>query len=229
MSHSSARALIELHHYSHSWPSALRCYGLYQGPFCIGAVVLGYPMNEAVLRTPFPDLEPGAEAAEIARVLLLPGAAFNAASWTLRRVFELEHRRGTRGLVSFADPVQRTAIDGTIVLPGHTGITYQALGGVYAGRSTARTLKLLPDATALPARSIQKVRAQERGWQSVVRRLVRAGFPAPADGDLRGWITRVQSQLRPLAHPGNHRYLFALDGRVRLPESLPYPTTAEAA
>jgi hypothetical protein len=31
-----------------SLPSALRCYGLYKGPFCIGAVVIGYPMNDAM-------------------------------------------------------------------------------------------------------------------------------------------------------------------------------------
>jgi len=34
-------------------PSALRCYGLYRGPFCIGAVVIGYPINDATLVAQF--------------------------------------------------------------------------------------------------------------------------------------------------------------------------------
>lgn len=38
-------------------------------------------------------------------------------------------------------------------MPGHVGVVYQALGAVYTGRGTARTLWLLPDGTSVIARS----------------------------------------------------------------------------
>ena len=160
-----ARAIVEAHHYSRSLPSALRCYGLYWGPFCIGAVVIGYPMNDATLTGPWPDLVPGQESAEISRVVLLPGAAFNAASWTLSRRFELERKHGTLALLAFSNPVRRTTVDGRIVLPGHVGVTYVALGFTYASRSRPKTLLLLPDGRAIVDRTLQKISAQERGWK----------------------------------------------------------------
>ena len=212
-----ARAIVEAHHYSRSLPSALRCYGLYRGPFCIGAVVIGYPMNDATLTGPWPDLVPGQESAEISRVVLLPGAAFNAASWTLSRVFELERKRGTLALLAFSDPVRRTTVDGRIVLPGHVGVTYVAHGFTYASRSRPRTLLLLPDGRAIVDRTLQKISAQERGWKGALRRLLAAGLPAPTTSDLASWTRTARSLLRPLKHGGNHRYLLALDPIVGLP------------
>jgi hypothetical protein len=213
-----ARQLIESHHYSHSLPSVLRRYALYNGPFVVAVVAITYPMNDATLTNWYPDLEPGDESADIGRVVGLPGAAFNAMSWMLRRVFELERRRGTLGLVAFADPVRRTTLDGRIVMPGHTGITYTALGSVYAGRSRARTRLLFPDATEMPERDIQKIRAHESGWQGAVERCVAHGLPAPGESreERNHWAQRVKRLLRPLKHGGNHRHLFLLDPIVGL-------------
>jgi hypothetical protein len=180
-------------------------------------VVIGYPMNDATLTGPWPDLEPGDESAEISRVVLLPGAPFNAASWTLRRVFELERSRGTLALLAFSDPVRRTTLDGQVILPGHVGITYRALCFTYAHRSRPRTLLLLPDGRAIVDRTLQKIVAQERGWRGALRRLVGAGLPAPTTAHHAAWARSIRSLLRPLKHRGNHRYLLALDPIVGLP------------
>jgi hypothetical protein len=223
----AARQLIERHHYSHSFPSRLRSYALYHGPFVVGAVVLSGPMNTLTLTNPFPELEPFDESAELGRVLLLPGAAFNAASWFLSRVFELERRRGTLGLVAFSDPLERLTLSGEVVTPGHTGITYQALSAAWDGRSDARKLLLFPDATSIPARSFQKVVGYEKGADGVIKRLASAGLPRPPKtGDRSAWARAVRTSklLRPIDHPGNHRYLFLLDPIIGLQRPPgPYP------
>jgi hypothetical protein len=46
-----------------------------------------------------------------------------------------------------ADPVPRRTASGVLVTPGHVGTIYAATNAVYAGRATARTVKLLPDGT----------------------------------------------------------------------------------
>jgi hypothetical protein len=51
--------------------------------------------------------------------------------------------------VVFSDPVERRRADGTVIMPGHVGVIYQASNAVYTGRGTARTLALLPDLTNL--------------------------------------------------------------------------------
>ena len=59
--------------------------------------------------------------------------------------------------------------------------------GVYLGRSTPRTLHLLPDGSTFSARAAQKIRRGERGWRYAVEQLVSAGAPAPT-GDLGSWL-----------------------------------------
>jgi site-specific recombinase XerC len=63
-------------------PSALRCYGPYRGPFCIGAVVIGYPMNDATLVAQFgrqsvTALTPPVAAAFVAAQEHLAAGTFN--------------------------------------------------------------------------------------------------------------------------------------------------------
>lgn len=131
------------------------------------------------------------------------------------------------GVVSFSDPVARRRADGTSVFAGHIGTIYQAHNGRYLGRSTARTLHILPDGTVFSARSAQKIRARERGWRysaSVLERLGAdvLGPQEDAGAWLRLWLPRLTRTLR---HPGNHRYAWALSRRIRrhLPESQTYP------
>jgi hypothetical protein len=83
----------------------------------------------------------------------------------------------------------------------------------------------------LHGRSIAKVRAMHRGWRYVVERLGEHGA-APLEGDPSDWLATWLPRLtRPLRHPGNHKYMWALNRRDRrhLPPSLPYPKMRIAA
>jgi hypothetical protein len=121
-------------------------------------------------------------------------------------------------VVSFADPVLRRAADGRVVCPGHVGTIYQAKSATYLGRSTARTIHLLPDGTTLTARALQKVRRQEQGHSYVEKRLVAFGATVPRAGvDHRAWLEEAlhAAGVRRLRHPGTHRYAFPIGPTTR--------------
>lgn len=128
-------------------------------------------------------------------------------------------------------PVPRTSSDGITVFPGHIGTIYRAHNGHYIGRATPRLHRLLPDGRVVDPRALQRVRKGECGWMTVVRLLGEFGAPmlartAPLDERLdylKEWLPRL---TRPLRHPGNLRYVWALNRRVSLPPPLPYPLAA---
>lgn len=221
-----ARAFVERHHYSASYPAARERLGLYRGAALVGVAVFSHPAQDRVLDS-LPCAR--AEAAELGRLVLLDDVPGNGESWFIARCFVELRRRGYAGIVSFADPVPRSTVAGGIVFPGHVGTIYQASNAVYAGRASPRTLRLLPGGQVLSARAISKIRAHERGWRYAVEQLVAAGAAPPVDASpagLRAWLAgEVARVTRPLRHRGNHRYLFGLTPacRRRLPPSLPYP------
>lgn len=109
--------------------------------------------------------------------------------------------------------------------PGHVGQIYQAQNGVYLGRSTPRTLHLLPDGSTFSARAAQKIRRGERGWRYAVEQLVSAGAPVPT-GELGSWLKTAIAALARVRHPGNHRYAWAFgrsEGRSLAARNTPYP------
>jgi hypothetical protein len=127
--------------------------------------------------------------------------------------------------------VPRRTADGSTVLPGHVGTIYQASNATYTGRGTARTLLLAPDATVLNARSLQKVRQQERGHESVERKLIGYGARAPRVGeDMTAWLRIALGDIgvRRIRHRGAHRYVFRLgrNARKRSRISLGLPTNS---
>jgi hypothetical protein len=219
----TARAFVEAHHYAKSYPAARRRFGLYtRRGALVGVAVYSVPMHPAVLR-PWR----GDDATELGRLVLLDAVPGNAESWFVRRTFDVLAAEGFAGVVSYSDPVRRVALDGRVVLPGHVGTVYQALGAVYTGRGRSQTLRLLPDGSALSGRAVAKIRGGERGWRYAVEQLVAAGARAPAEGeDLRGWLAQaLPTVARARKHPGNHRYLFGLTGAGKraLPVGQPYP------
>jgi hypothetical protein len=152
-------------------------------------------------------------------------------SWFLARVFRLGAHEGIRRVVSFSDPVARRDAAGHLTFPGHVGVIYQALAARYAGRSTPRTLFLLPDGRVLNERAFAKLRALDAGHGYVEELLRSFGAPPRYGADPTTWVPTAlcAAGVRTLRHPGNHRYLFRLgDRRVKrsirmgLP-SLPYP------
>lgn len=225
----TARRFVEQHHYSGSYPAARERVGLYERGDLVGVAVFSHPTNDKVLTGTFAQLD-RLQAVELGRLVLLDQVAANAESYFVARCFDVLRGAGYRGVVSFSDPIARTTAAGDVVMPGHVGTVYQALNARYLGRGTARTLRLLPDGTAFSARSMQKIRAGESGWIGTVSDLVNRfgadALPANADRDARvDWLARVLAGItRPLRHPGNHKYAWALDRRVQLPASvMSYP------
>jgi hypothetical protein len=135
--------------------------------------------------------------------------------------------------VSFSDPLQRRTIAGEVVHMGHVGTIYQAHNGIYLGRATARTLRLLPDGRVFSDRAAQKIRKGERGWKYAAAQLEAFGADSVPidDPEARAhWLTSSVSALTTkLRHRGNHKYAWPLDIAIRreLPSSLPYPKTLD--
>jgi len=211
-----AKAFVTAMHYSRSYPAAILRYGLHDlhaGGALAGVAVLSLPMAK-VLTAVFPALEPCAESLELGRFVLAHHVPANGESWMLAEVRRQAAAQGIRGLVSFSDPVPRRTTAGQVTMPGHVGFIYQASNAAYLGRSTPRTLILLPDGTTLNARAAQKIRTGERGWRYAADRL--ATFPGarpPAPGQAgAGWLAETLNAIGAtrIRHPGCHRYAFTL-------------------
>ncbi|MFJ1742465.1 hypothetical protein ACIOG4_27800 [Streptomyces microflavus] len=234
LAETAARAYIQANHYLSGWPSTVHRYGLVDlkpagtevghelgGGLLVGVVVLGVPMNRRALTNVFPSLEPYSEALEMSRVCLSPSVASNGESFAVAAAHRLAAGHGVRGVVTYADPVARlrTLPDGrTAGSPhGHLGVIYQALSATYTGRSTARTVTVLPDGQVLPARSIAKFVAGDRGADGFERRIRALGAPErPPGTDRRTWLRAALEQIgaRSSRHPGTHRYALRV-GRTR--------------
>lgn len=231
----AARAFVEAHHYSGSYPAAALRVGLYRaqaGPAPTGAQLVGV----AVFSVPCqPRAIPrwcGVEAregVELGRLVLLDDVPANGETWFLARAFNLLRaaRPHCRAVLSYSDPVPRRAADGRLVLPGHVGTVYQALGATYHGRSSARTLLLDADGRPVSGRALSKLRGGEVGREYARRALLAAGAPAQEPGEEIGaYLLRAVAHLRPLRHGGNHAYTWRLDRR-RAPNPDRYPKRAD--
>ena len=228
-----ARRFCSRHHYSGSFPAAKLSIGMYEGDELVGVAVLGIPVQCRVLTIPFPDLQPYAESVELSRFVLLDRVPANAESWLLARLFgHLRAATPIRGVVAFSDPQPRY-VGEHMVMPGHWGTIYQAKGSVYLGRSRARWLTMLPDATVLNDRALSKLATGDRGWRYVVNRLVALGAAPPTGSGPppQSWTVAALAEVSAarVRHGGNLRYAFPLGRRVRvgLPAQ-PYPKRGDA-
>jgi hypothetical protein len=217
-----AKAFVEQHHYSQSYPAARFRFGLYHHDQLVGVAIFSHPCNDSVLTKVFPW--PAVMATELGRFVLLDRVPADGESFFLGRCFHLLRHEELVGVVAFSDPVPRRTIEGGVVHPGHIGTIYQALNGSYLGRGTPRTLRLLPDGSVLSERAIQKIRRHERGFAYACAILERWGatpFSGDAESWLREWLPRL---TRTLHHPGNHKYAWGLHKTAikMLPKSLPY-------
>jgi hypothetical protein len=216
------KAFIETHHYSGSYVSALRRYGLYDitgpAPGLVGVAVLSYPTNDAVLLKPFPGLAKGDESAELGRLVLLDEVPANAESHFMAEVFRLAADVGYRGIVSFSDPNPRHDDDGRLTMPGHLGIVYQALNARYTGDTGRRTVHVLPDGTVLSTRAVQKIRDQDQGHRYAEEILISYGARPMRAGEIpRLWLQQalIDAKVRNVREDGKHRYLFAIGNRTQ--------------
>jgi hypothetical protein len=239
----AAKSFVITHHYSRSYPASKMQLGLYdvtgRARRLVGVAVFGVPVNTAVLTKPFPDLRPFTESVECSRFVLLDECPSNSESWFLARCHTALLNEGVRGVVSFADPVPRRTASGVLVMPGHVGTIYAATNAVYAGRATARTVKILPDGTVFNDRTAQKIRRREQGYRYAQEQLLALGAAPPRPGtESAVWLREALAEVgtRNIRHRGAHRWLFRL-GRTRrdreevllgLPVQQPFPTRPDA-
>lgn len=219
-----ASCFVGRHHYAASFPSNVFRFGLFWRDRLVGAAVFGNPAGPAVFARVF---EPTAakDALELNRLVLLDAVPGNGESFFVARCFAALRREGVSGALAFSDPTERKDATGNRIKRGHIGWVYQATNATYLGRSKARTLRLLPDGTVYSERAISKVRSGDSRWRSAAAPLVRHGAPKPPFGSLKEWLAEWLPRLtRPLPHPGNFKYAWALHRAVRLVgERLPYP------
>lgn len=216
-----AKQFITTHHYSRSYPSCRRRYGLFDraapflaSPALVGVAVFSTPMSEHVLTNVFPgDFR---ESVELGRFVLLDSVPANGETAFLARCFELLRRESFIGVVAFSDDTPRTTATGETVFPGHIGTIYQASNATYLGRGARRTLRMFPDGTIFSPRAISKIRNNERGQRYVADILSKhAGVDAGSHKDLAQLLETWLPQItRPLVHPGNHKYAFTLNRQV---------------
>jgi hypothetical protein len=210
-----AKPFIESVHYAGTFPASLRNYGMFEADTgrLVGVAVLSVPAQRSVLTSVFPGLEPYTESADLGRFCLLPEVPANGESWMIGEVRRLAAEAGFRGAVMFADPVERCLTDGTVFKPGHWGTIYQASNALYLGRSTPRTLTMLPDATVLSDRAAQKIRAQDRGHEYAEKQLIALGArPVRAGENPTTWLADQLEDIGAVKfrHHGNLRYACAL-------------------
>ncbi|HEX4334645.1 MAG TPA: hypothetical protein VH062_01960 [Polyangiaceae bacterium] len=223
-----ARAFVERHHYSGSYPAALRRFGLYRGAELVGVAVLSQPASQAALDAALPFADDGR--AELGRFVLLDEVPANGESWFLARCFELARREGFVAIVAHSDPEPRRAA-GAVVFVGHIGTIYQATNATYVGRTARRTRRMFADGTVLSDAALSKLRSRRKGWRYATELLMAHGAPPPArelmpGADWRAWVREaVDATTTAFRHGGNHRYVWALDRRLRraLPASMAYP------
>jgi len=204
-----ARAFVQKHHYSGSYPAARKRFGLYRHDTMVGVAVFSMPCRADVLTNQF-----GGHAndhLELGRFVLLDDVPANGETWFLGRCFAAL-RGEFRGILAFSDPVSRETSDGRLVKPGHIGTIYQAHNAAYDGRATARTLRVLPDGTVFSDRAASKIRKGDRGWRYAAAQLEAFGADHPESNAawLNYWLMKLTRRVR---HPGNHRYTWRLDQR----------------
>lgn len=221
----TAKTFVCRHHYSGTYPAARVRVGLYERAELVGVAVFSHPSNSLALR-PLPTT---LESAELGRFVLLDRVAGNGETWFLARCFELLRSAGLVGVVSFSDPFPRATASGAVVFGGHVGTIYQAHNATYLGRARSDTMRLLPDGRTLHNRSLAKLRGRDRGWRYVLDQLLGYGAAAPSsdiDAWLAEWLPRLTRRVR---HPGNHKYVWSFDRRLRrrLPASRPYPKSVD--
>jgi hypothetical protein len=202
-----AKAFVQAWHYSHSYPADRLRFGLYRGLDLVGVAAFGIPVSRWTLPNAFPTLEPMRQSLELSRFILTDDVPANGETWFLARAFEGLREAGVRGVVSHSDPCPRRRQDGSVLYPGHIGTIYQAANAIYAGRTRAREIQLLPDATVANERSLQKARSGERNAAIAIRQLEAHG--AIFEGDVDAAL--AQAGAETMWHTGQHRYLFPLD------------------
>lgn len=208
-----AKAFTLAHHYAGSFPAARCSVGLFvkRSAFAretlSGVAVFSVGMNPASVPAWFPGTDP-ARGVELGRFCLLDECAANAETWFQARALRWASQLlpNLDVVLSYCDPVARTALDGSTVFPGHLGTIYSAGNARRLGRATPRTLKLLPDGRVASERALSKLRTDDQGAAYALAQLVQAGAPRRSPGESgAAYLARLDAAgfFRRLRHQGN--------------------------
>ena len=224
-----ARAFVQRHHYSGTFPAARCSVGLWRkrgelwAAELVGVAVFSVPCNNKVIAAYAPDAAPS-DGVELGRLVLLDEVEANGESWFVSRAWRIAQQLlGVKILLSYSDPLPRIKDSGEVVMPGHVGQVYQATNALYLGRATPRILLMTPDAEVISGRALSKIRQGERGKEYAEAQLARSSGCARRPGESsEAYVERATALLRRVKHPGNHVYLWAPRG-TRTVDPLPYP------
>lgn len=207
-----AKAFVQQHHYSGSYPAAVFRLGLFRMRELVGVCVFGVPAQKASIPKWCGISED--KGVVLSRFVLVDDVPANGETWFLARAFEAltVGRPQAQAVLSYSDPVPRSTFDGITVMPGHVGTIYQAFNGSYHGRSKKETQWFGPDGQLFDRRSFSKIRNGEVGAAAAYERLLRMGasFKEPHE-TWAAYILRVKEEtFRRVRHPGNHVYTWPL-------------------
>ncbi len=217
------REFIDAHHYLQTTPPARFRFCLYKGQELVGVAVFAHPTNDRSITGAFGCA--AIEGVELSRLVLLDEVPGNGESYFVGHCLRQLKRLGLAGVVTFSDPLPRKTASGAVVKVGHVGTVYQSLNARFIGRSCPRSLRLLPDGSALSDRTIQKLRSGEPGTRAIRQALASVGLALP-EGPVGEELTALLDKYtRSVRHPGNFKYLWCLSraAEQHLPSSLPYP------
>lgn len=218
------RAFIARNHYSGGNAQVTRAFELRGAQ---GRLVGGATFGN-VARTWVPPYGPASAWLCLNRFVLEDAVPMNGETLYLGECFAQLGKEGFLGVVSFSDPVPRSRRSGRVVFAGHYGAIYIAHNGVYTGRSKSETKLLLPNGNLYESRAANKIKAGDQGHDYATEILRRAGARAMRKGeDPATWLAQAKAAVcRPFLHPGNFRYIWGLNKRVKkhLPaQTEPYP------
>ncbi|WP_063044974.1 Mom family adenine methylcarbamoylation protein [Nocardia pseudovaccinii] len=204
ISYQTAKHFVCQHHYSRSFPQMRFAFGLYEHDQhwaeteLVGVLTLG--IGATALTNVFPGLDPGHEALELNRLVLLDRVPANAESFFVARALRSAVDDGICGITTFCDPSgfwQPTT--GSLVHRGHYDCVYQALNMTYIGRSRASWKFYLPSGIEISRRALTKAAgrpaltaswpawlpwhtsARPRPWQRRRAHLALRGRSSPAE------------------------------------------------
>lgn len=220
-----AKPFVVAHHYSASFPASRLSVGLFRkdgvsASRLVGVATFSQPMNNAAVPK-HAALEDHLQGVELGRFVLLDEVAGNGETWFLKRAFRALRREKpeVQAVLSYADPMIRTAADGSVIKPGHVGQLYAVMNAAYRGRATQRLETLTPDGQVFSDRDLSKIRRAETGHRYATEELVSRGAPRASVGeDPAEWLGRLYRSgfLGKRRNPGNHVYSFELTTAARI-------------
>lgn len=139
-----ARKFIETNHYSHKIPQAIKYrFGMYCDGTLLGIAIFSIPSNQYGVTSVFSDVTQHI-GIELSRVYTVDDTPKNFESDCLAQVFRyLKTNSPYLVVISYADPNF-----------GHVGYLYQALNGIYLGKTSSEVRYISPEGALITRRGL---------------------------------------------------------------------------